>query len=93
MLLPGVKDSKVMGIMCIKIFGDVDLIIQQVNNTFQAKNVILKAYIDEVWKFRDSFIFFELPYIPRAMNHLADSLVVFASMFVPPLPPKLSYEI
>ena len=38
-------------------------------------------------------MFFELSYIPIAMNHLADSLVVSASMFIPPLPPKLSYEI
>ena len=27
------------------------------------------------------------------MNHLADFLAVSASMFIPPLPPKLSYEI
>ena len=26
------------------------------------------------------------------MNHLADSLAISASMFIPPLPPKLSYE-
>ena len=63
------------------------------NNNFQAKNVRLKAYIDEVWKLRESFMFFELSYIPRAMNHLDDSLGVSTSMFIPPLPPKLSYEI
>ena len=62
-LLLGVKSSKEMGIMCMRIFGDVDLIIHQVNNTFQAKNVRLKAYRDEVWKLRDSFMFFELSYI------------------------------
>ena len=33
-LLLGVKVAKEMGIMCVNIFGDVDLIIQQVNNTF-----------------------------------------------------------
>ena len=33
-LLLGVKVAKEMGIMCINIFGDADLIIQQVNNTF-----------------------------------------------------------
>ena len=92
-LLLGVKATKDMGIMCLKIFGDADLIIQQVNNTFQAKNVRLKAYRDEVWKLRDSFMFFELSYIPRAMNHLDDSLVVSASMFILPFPPKLSYHI
>ena len=29
----------------------------------------------------------------NTMNHLNDSLAVFASMFIPPFPPKLSYEI
>ena len=33
-LLLGVKAAKEMGIMCMRIFGDVYLIIQQVNNTF-----------------------------------------------------------
>ena len=59
-LLLGVKAAKEMVIMCLKILGDVDIIIQEVNNTFQAKNVRLKAYRDEVWKFRDSFMFFDL---------------------------------
>ena len=43
-LLPGFKAAKKMGIMCVKIFGDTYLIIQQVNNTFQTKNIRLKAY-------------------------------------------------
>ena len=38
-------------------------------------------------------MFFDLSYIPRAMNHLDDSLDVSTSMFVPPFPPKLSYDI
>ena len=38
-------------------------------------------------------MFFELSYIPRALNHLADSLAVSASLFVSPLPPKLSYDV
>ena len=68
-----VEAAKEMGIMCMKIFGDADLIIQQVNKNFQEKNVRLKDYRDEVWKLRDFFMFFELSYIPRAMNHLDDS--------------------
>ena len=38
-LLLGVKDAKEMGIMCINIFGDANLIIEQVNNTFQKKKI------------------------------------------------------
>ena len=53
----------------------------------------LNAYKDEVWKLRDSFMVFELSYIPRALNHLDASLAVSASLFVPPLPPKLSYDV
>ena len=62
-------------------------------HTFQTKNIRLKAYRDEVWKLRDSFMFFELSYIPRVLNHLADSLAISASLFVPPLPPKLNYDV
>ena len=92
-LLLGVKVAKEMGIMCINIFGDTDLIIQHINDNFQTKNIRLKAYRDKVWKLRDSFMFFELSYIPRDLNYLADSLAVSASMFIPPLPPKLSYDV
>ena len=52
----------------------------------------MKAYRDKVWKLKDSFMFFKLSYIPRDLNHLADSLAISASLFVPPLPPNLSYD-
>ena len=57
------------------------------------KNIILKAYRDEVWKLRESFMFFELSYIPRDLNHLADSLAITTSLFIPPLPHKLNYDV
>ena len=63
------------------------------NNTFQEKNVRIKAYRDEVWKLRDSFMIFDISYIPRAMNHLVDFLAISADMFIPPMLPKLNYEI
>jgi ribonuclease HI len=88
----GLNSTKEMGIKGLKVFGDADLIIQQVNSTFQAKRVRLKAYKDEVWKIMDSFSIFDISYVTRAMNHLIDSLVVLASMFIPPMPPKLNYE-
>ena len=36
---------------------------------------------------------FELSYIPRALNHLDDFLVVSVSLYIPPLPPKLIYDV
>jgi len=47
-LMLGLNAIKEMGIKYLKVFGDVDLIIQQVNITFQEKHRRLKAYRDEV---------------------------------------------
>jgi ribonuclease HI len=92
-LILGLNTTKEMGIKGLNVFGDTDLIIQQVNSTFQEKHVRLKAYRDEVWKIRDYFSIFDISYIPRDMNHLVDSLVVSTSLFIPPMPPRLNYEI
>ena len=82
-----------MGLKGLQVFGDADLIIQQVNKTLQAKRPRLKEYRDEVCRLKDSFKVFSISYIPRMKNQLADSVVVSASMFIPPLPPKLTYEV
>jgi len=89
----GLNAAKDRGIRNIKVFGHANLIIQQVNKIFQAKHLRLKAYRDEVWRLKDSFDNFCISYIPRAKNQLVDSLVVFASPFIPPMPPRLVYEV
>jgi ribonuclease HI len=92
-LLLGLNAAKEMKIQRLQVFGDADLIIQQVNKSFQAKHVRLKAYRDEVLKMIVAFTDFKISYVPRAMNELVDSLAVSACAFIPPLPPKLNYEI
>lgn len=92
-LLLGLNAAKDRGIKNLKVFRDADLIIQQVNKTFQAKHPRLKAYKDEVWRLKDSFENFCISYIPRAKNQLAHSLAIFASLFIPPMPPRLVYEV
>ena len=64
-LLLGLNSTKEMGIKGLKVFGDADLIIQQVNSTFQEKHVRLKAYRDEVWKIKDSFSIFDILIYPE----------------------------
>ena len=92
-LILGLNVAKDRGIRNLKVFGDADLIIQQVNRAFQAKHPRLKACRDEVWRLRNSFYDFCISYIPRAKNQLADSLAVSASLFIPPKPPRLVYEV
>jgi len=57
-LILGLNAAKDRGIQNLKVFGDANLIIQQVNKTFQAKHPRLKAYRDEVWRIRDSIDYF-----------------------------------
>jgi len=92
-LLLGLNAAKDRGIKNIKVFGDADLIIQQVNKTFQAKHPRLKAYRDEVWRLKDFFDNFCISYIPRAQNQLVDSLAISASLFIPPMASRLVYEV
>jgi ribonuclease HI len=92
-LLLGLNATKEMEIKRLHVFGDVDLIIQQLNKSFQAKHVRLKSYRDEVLRAIHTFTDFKISYVPRAMNELADSLPVSACAFIPPLPHKLNYEI
>jgi hypothetical protein len=47
-----------------------------------------------VWDLIDNFFSaFNISFIPREENTLADSLVVSASLFKIPLPPKIKYEV
>jgi ribonuclease HI len=67
-LLLGLNVAREMKIKRLQVYGDVDLIIQQVNKSFQAKHVRLKDYRDEVLDVMSVFTEFKISYIPRAMN-------------------------
>jgi hypothetical protein len=70
------------------------LIVHQVRNMYQAKNPRLRTYINEVWDLIDNFFLaFNISFVPREENAMADSLVVSASNFKIPLPPKLKYDV
>jgi ribonuclease HI len=93
-LVLGLRAAKYMKIEELVVFGDVELIVHQVINRYQAKHPKLRAYRNEVWDLVDSFILdFNISFVPREENTVADSLVVSGSKFKVPLPPKLKYEV
>jgi hypothetical protein len=54
----------------------------------------LKSYRNEVWDLVDNFFLaFNISFVPREENVMADSLAVSASQFRIPLPPKLRYDV
>jgi ribonuclease HI len=93
-LLLGLRAFKEMKIQHLKVHGDSNVIVQQVRNLYQTRNIRLEEYINEVWDIIERFILsFNILCIPGNRNEQVDSLVVVASTFKPPLPPKLKYEV
>jgi ribonuclease HI len=93
-LVLGLKDAKDMGIEEMSVFGDVELIIQQIRNIYQAKHPHLRSYRNEVWDLIDSFFLaFNISFIPRGENIVVDSLDVSTRNFRVPMPPKLRYDV
>jgi ribonuclease HI len=85
-LVLGMRAAKEMGIKEIAIFGDAELIIQQVRNAYRANNPRLRNYRNEVWDLVDNFFLaFNISFIPREENASADSLAVSASLLEVPL--------
>jgi hypothetical protein len=76
------------------VFGDVELIVHQVKNMYQDKNPRLRTYRNEVLDLIDNFFStFNISFVPREENTMADSLVVYPSNFKIPFPPKLKYDV
>jgi ribonuclease HI len=68
-LFLGLNAAKEREIKRLQVFRDADLIIQQVNKSFQAKHVRLKTYRDEVLRAIHDFADFKISYVPRAMKN------------------------
>jgi ribonuclease HI len=93
-LVLGMRAAKEMGIEEITIFGDAELIIQQIRNAYHAHNPRLRNYRNEVWDLIDNFFLaLNIYFIPREENTLADSLAVSASLLKLPLPPKVKNDV
>jgi ribonuclease HI len=88
-LVLGLRAAREMGIQEVAVFGDAELVVQQIRNAYQAKHPRLRSYRNEVWDLVDSFFSaFNISFIPREENTLADSLATSASNFKVPLPPN-----
>jgi ribonuclease HI len=68
-LVLGLRVAKDMGIKEISVFGDAELIVNQIRNIYQAKHPRLRTYRNEVWDLIDSFFLaFNISFIPREEN-------------------------
>ena len=78
-LLVGLKAARRLGIKMLKVFGDSELVIKQVEGTYGVRNPSLATYRAVLQKVMEHFTFIEYKVIDRGENKLADSLVTLAN--------------
>ena len=82
-VIQGLELVKDMNIKSLSIFGDLDLVVNQVKNRYGIKKCRLKAYAKKFWDLIDHFKAFNITFIHREKNHKVDSLGVTTSMSIP----------
>ena len=78
-LLLGLHALKDLGAKRVKNFGDSELVVNQVNDIYQAKHPRMSTYPNEVWDmFGNLSTKHTVQVIPRDENAIADSLATAA---------------
>jgi hypothetical protein len=76
------------------VFGDAELVVQQIRSAYQAKNPRLRNYKNEAWDLIDNFFSsFNISFIPREDNVVADSLAISVSLLKVSLPSVVNSEV
>jgi ribonuclease HI len=73
-LLEGIRKAQALGLMHVKIFGDSQLIVNQVLGIFKCKKPKLLKYRNEIQTLLKKFYTYELTQVPRNQNKQADKL-------------------
>ena len=75
-----------MGAQKIKILGDSELVINQINESYQTRHPRMRAYRNEVLDMLGNFFTdHRIQVIPRHENLVVDSLAVAAGKFETPV--------
>ena len=93
-LLLGLRALKYASAKRVQIFGDSELVINQVSDIYQTKHLRMRAYWNEVWDmFGNFFTKHTFQVIPKDENTVADSLVTAAGKFEAPVAQKKKYKV
>jgi ribonuclease HI len=90
-LLHGMKMAKACGATRLKIFGDSNLVIQQVMNQSDAISDNMMAYRNLYYYLEGTFDGCEVSHVSRASNEEADNLANIGSQCLP-IPPGVFWE-
>jgi hypothetical protein len=90
-LLHGMKMAKACGATRLKIFGDSNLVVQQVMNQCDAISDNMTTYMNLYYYLEGTFDGCEVSHISRASNEEADNLANIGSQCLP-IPPGVFWE-
>jgi ribonuclease HI len=90
-LLHGMKMAKACGATRLKIFGDSNLVVQQVMDRCDAISDNMMAYRNLYYYLEGTFDGCEVPHVSRASNEEADNLANIGSQCLP-IPPGVFWE-
>ena len=93
-LLLGLNALKELKEKRIDVFGDSELVVNQVNGSYQTKHPRMRAYRNEIWDMLGKiFTEHRVMVIPRIQNHIDDSLATTTGNFKVPIYSNKNYEI
>ncbi|XP_077250203.1 uncharacterized protein LOC143889755 [Tasmannia lanceolata] len=78
-LLAGLNLAAELGAKKLKFYSDSKLVVEQVNGTYEAKELRMKRYLQKVREKLDGMGEVEVLQVPRGMNDRADALSKMAS--------------
>lgn len=84
-LLQGLNKATDMKVKNLKVFGDSQIIVDQVRKMIHCNLPHLVRSQHEVWRIIDSFDYFSITYIPRGQNQDANLMAGMASKLFPGL--------
>lgn len=91
-LVSGLQKAIKLNVSMLKVVGDSEILVRQVCNTIHCVSPCLKSYQKEVWRFISQFQAFNIIFVPRVRNVVADSLENVAARMIP-LRDRFSTEI
>lgn len=92
-LIAGLQIAHRLGARRLQAYGDSQLIANQILGSYQAKDPIMKKYLDKVHSLLPLFEFFCIDRIPRSQNRRADALSKLASSAYAHLTKKVLVEV
>ncbi|HUJ89831.1 MAG TPA: ribonuclease HI family protein [Syntrophorhabdales bacterium] len=79
-LVRALRKAREMAVTIVSVYTDSELVAKQVLGAYRAKNDRLRKYLQEAKDLIDEFNGFEIKYISREKNKLADKLAKGAAL-------------